>query len=50
MVLIEEQRQWDKRYREKADQQLVLREIQAGPFALMAAYLGIDLAVPRWGC
>ncbi len=46
MVLIE-QRQWDKRYREELINQLILRENSTESLRSMAAYLGIDLAVPR---
>lgn len=46
MVLIE-QRQWDKRYREELINQLILRENSTESLRSMAVYLGIDLAVPR---
>lgn len=46
MVLIE-QKEWDKRYREDLINQLIMREPPAEALQAMVSYLGIDLQLPR---
>lgn len=46
MVLIE-QKEWDKRYREDLINQLIMREPPSEALHSMVSYLGIDLKLPR---
>lgn len=42
-----EQNQWEKRYREQLTSQLIAQQGSAASVASMAAYLGLDLTLPR---
>lgn len=42
-----EQNQWEKRYREQLASQLIMERGSVASMASMAAYLGLDLSLPR---